>query len=95
VPRPHPPEFRQRAVALAREGAKPIDQIAADIGISGSCLRNWLKQTNVDEGKADGLTTDEKEELRRLRKENRILQMERDILKKAAAFFATENVSPK
>lgn len=95
MPRPHPPEFRQRAIALAREGAKPIDQIAADIGISGSCLRGWLKQADIDGGKADGLTTDEKEELRRLRKENRVLQMERDILKKAAAFFASENVNPK
>ena len=91
MPPPHPPEFRRRAVDLARERAKPIAQIAADIGISESCLRNWLARADIDEGHRDGLTTTEREELVKLRRENRVLRMEKEILGKAAAFFATEN----
>ncbi len=87
----HPPEFRRRAVELARERAKPISQIAADIGISESCLRNWLARADIDEGRKQGVTTSELEELVRLRRENRVLRMEKEILGKAAAFFATEN----
>ena len=95
MPAPHPPEFRRMAVELAREREKPIGQIARDLGISESCLRNWVNQADVDEGKREGLSTEEREELRRLRRENRVLRMERDILKKAAAFFASENVLPQ
>ena len=91
MPPPHPPELRRRAVELARERAKPIAKIAADIGISESCLRNWLGQADVDEGRKEGLTTAERDELVRLRRENRVLRMEKEILGKAAAFFATEN----
>lgn len=91
MPRAHPPEFRQRAVALAREGAKPIAQIARDLGIADSCLRNWLHQADVDEGHRQGLTTDERKELAQLRRENRVLRMEKEILGKAAAFFANES----
>jgi transposase len=83
------------AVELAREREKPIGQVAKDLGISESCLRNWLNQADVDEGRREGLSTEEREELRRLRRENRVLRMERDILKKAAAFFASENVLPQ
>jgi transposase len=91
MPRPHPPEFRQRAIELAREHAKPIAQIAADIGISESCLRNWVAQDDIDSGHREGLTTDERAELARLRRENRTLKMEKEILGKAAAFFANES----
>ncbi len=91
MPPPHPPEFRRRAVELARERAKPIAHITADIGISESCLRNWIARADVDEGRKDGVTTSEREELVRLRRENRVLRMEKEILGKAAAFFATEN----
>jgi transposase-like protein len=91
MPPPHPPEFRRRAVELARERAKPISRIAADIGISESCLRGWLARADIDEGRKEGLTTAEREELVRLRRENRVLRMEKEILGKAAAFFATEN----
>jgi transposase-like protein len=91
MPRPHPPEFRARAITLARERAKPIAQIAADIGISESCLRNWLAQADVDEGVKEGLSTDERKELAALRRENRVLKMEKEILGKAAAFFANES----
>jgi transposase-like protein len=89
VPRPHPPEFHRRAVELARERAKPIAKIAEDLGISESCLRNWLRQANVDEGRREGLTTDERKELTQLRRENRVLRMEKEILGKAAAFLPT------
>ena len=95
MPPPHPPEFRRRAVELARERPKPIAKIAADLGISESCLRNWLAQAHIDEGRQDGVSSDDRAELVRLRRENRVLKMERDILVKAAAFFATENVTPK
>jgi transposase len=91
MPPPHPPEFRRRAIELARERVKPIAQIAADIGISESCLRNWLHQADIDEGRAEGLSTDERAELVRLRRENRVLRMEKEILGKAAAFFAGES----
>ena len=95
MPAPFPPEFRRRAVALARERAKPIAQIAADLGIAESCLRRWMTQADVDEGKKEGLTTAEREELSRLRRENRVLRMERELLSRAAAFFASENVLPR
>lgn len=85
MPPPHPPEFRRRAIELARERAKPIAQIAADIGISESCLRNWVHQADVDEGRREGLTTEERVELVRLRRENRVLRMEKEILGKATA----------
>ena len=95
MPRPHPPEFRKRAVELARLREKPIAQIAVDLGISESCLRNWLHQADVDEGTREGLTTDERAELVRLRRELRVKEMEIEILKRASAFFARENVLPK
>ena len=94
MPAAKPPEFRRRAVELAREGLKPVAQIAKDLGISESGLRRWMAQADVDEGKREGLTTAEKEELTRLRRENRVLRMERDLLSRAAAFFAQENVLP-
>ena len=95
MPRPHPPEFRQRAVELARLREKPIAQIAVDLGISESCLRNWVHQADVDEGAKQGLSTDERAELVRLRRELRVKDMEIEILKRASAFFARENVLPK
>jgi transposase len=95
MPAPHPPEFRARAVELARERAKPIAQIAKDLGISEGCLRNWLHQADIDSGRREGLTTDERAELVKLRREKRALEMEVEILKRAAAYFAKENVLPK
>ncbi len=95
MPRPHPPEFRQRAVELARLKEKPIAQIAADLGISDSCLRNWVHQADIDQGVKEGLSTDERSELVRLRRELRVKDMEIEILKRASAYFARENVLPK
>jgi transposase-like protein len=96
MPRPHPPEFRQRAVELARLREKPISTIASDLGISESCLRNWMAQADRDEGRrSDGVSTAEREELVRLRRELRVAKLEVEILKRAAAYFAQENVLPK
>ena len=90
--KPYPPEFRAEAVRLIQEGGRTPAQLAADLGCSEAAIRNWLKQTELDSGqRSDGLTTAEHEELRRLRGENRVLRMERDLLKKAAAFFARES----
>jgi transposase len=82
MPRPYPPEFREKAVELARERAKPIAQIASDLGISESCLRRWMDQADINDGAKPGLTTTEREELVRLRRENRVLRMEKEILGK-------------
>lgn len=96
MPAPHPPEFRQRAVQLAREGTTPVAKIAKDLGISDSCLRNWMAQADADD-KGDGqrLSSTEKRELAELRKRNRLLEQENEILRRAAAYFARENVLPK
>jgi transposase len=96
VPAPHPPEFRRRAVDLARLGEQPIAAIAKDLGISESCLRNWMAQADADDGKSTArLSSDEKAELAELRKKARRLEVENEILKRAAAYFARENVLPK
>jgi transposase len=87
---PYPEEFRREAVELVRLSGKPIVQVAKDLGVSDMTLRNWLKQADVDAGKREGLASDEREELRTLRREVRTLRIEREILKKAAAFFAKE-----
>jgi transposase len=94
MPAPHPVEFRQRAVELARTGDKPVAALAKDLGISESCLRNWMAQADADDGGQDRLTTAEKKQLTELRRRNRQLEMENEILKRAAA-YAKENVLPK
>ncbi|MEV6299054.1 transposase [Actinoplanes sp. NPDC051861] len=97
MPAPHPAEFRQRAVALARTGGKTIAQLAKDLSISESCLRNWLAQADADDGgnNTERLTSTEKQELAVLRRRNHQLEMENEILKRAAAYFARENILPK
>jgi transposase len=87
---PYPPEFRAEAIRLVRSG-KPMAQIARDLGVTSETLRIWMKQADIDEGlRHDGLTTEETEEVRRLRREVKTLREEREILLKAAAFFAQE-----
>ena len=88
----YPAEFRAHAVELYRTSGKSQRAVALELGISNQVLATWVRQADLDEGRrTDGLTTTEREELRRLRAENRTLRMERDLLKKAAAFFAREN----
>lgn len=87
---PYPPEFRREALELLRVSDKPISQVAKDLGVAEQTLYVWRRKAQIDQGEREGLSSDEHEELRRLRKENRTLQMEKDILKKAAAFFARE-----
>src|SRR5579885_3518775 len=88
---PYPPQFRVEAVRLVQQGERSLPRIASDLGVSEQTLRNWVKQAAIDSGERDGLTTAAREELRRLRRENRILAQQRDILKKAAACFARES----
>jgi transposase-like protein len=95
MPKAHPPEFRRRAVELARAGGKPQSELARDLGISASCLRNWVAQADKDEGRRDGVTSEERRELAELRRKNRALELENEILRKAAAYFARDNVLPK
>jgi Transposase. len=95
MPAAKPEEFRRRAVELARLGDKPVAEIAKDLGISESGLRRWMTQSEVEEGTATGITRDGRAELVRLRRENRVQAMEIEILKRASAYFARENVLPK
>ncbi len=91
---PYPPAFRAEAVELARTSGKRIPQLAQDLGISEQALRGWMKRAEIDAGRGqDGaLATLEREELRRLRRENQVLRQEREIVRKAAAFFARETL---
>lgn len=86
------PEFKEEAVRLVLEEGKTVGQVARDLDLTETALRTWVERAKADQGqgKPGVLTTAEREELARLRKENRQLQMERDFLKKAAAFFAKE-----
>ena len=89
----YPPEFRRRMVELVRAGRSP-EELGQKFEPSAQAIRNWVKQADLDEGRReDGLTTDEREEIRRLRRENKTLRLEREILKKAAAWFARETGS--
>jgi len=91
VPKPFPLEFRRDVVAVARKGQAPLSQIAKDFGISESCLHRWLKLAGIEEGTRPGVTTAESAELRR---RNKLLEQENEVLRRAAAFFARE-ISPK
>ena len=86
----YPPEFKAEAIRLVRSGDKPLATLAKDLGIASQTLRNWVHQAEMDDGVREGLTSDERAELRHLRREVRTLRQEREILKKAAAFFARE-----
>jgi transposase len=93
---PYPPEFRVETVRLLRSGAATIRQVSEDVGVSQQTLRNWLRQADLDDGRRDdGLTSSEQEELRRLRRRVRVLEQEREILRRAAVFFARETDQPR
>ncbi len=88
------PEFRAEAVRLVRFATdKPASQIARELGVSDNALRSWVKQSQIDQGEREGFTTEEREELSKLRKEVKVLRQEREILKKATVFFAREDGS--
>jgi len=90
---PYTPEFRRRLIELVRKGRTP-EEVGRQFEPSAQTIRNWLRQADRDAGRrTDGLTSDEQEELRRLRRENKLLREEREILKKAAAWFARETGS--
>jgi transposase len=90
MPRAFPIEFRRDVVAVARKGEATLSQIAKDFGISESCLHRWLKLADIDDGVRPGVTSGESAELRELRKRNKTLETENEILRRAAAFFARE-----
>jgi transposase len=94
MPRPFPLEFRRDLVAVARKSEAPLWQIAEDFGISESCLHRWLKLADVDDGVRPGVTTTESAELRELRRRNKTLETENEILRRPAAYFARE-ISPE
>ena len=90
---PYPPEFREQMVELVRAGRSP-EELAEEFEPTAQTIRTWVKQADLDQGvRSDGLTSSEREELRRLKRENKQLRMEREILKKAAAWFARESGS--
>ena len=99
MPKPYPKEFRDDVVAIARKGEAPLNQIAKDFGISESCLHNWLKAADVEDGHRPGVTQADAAELRELKKRMRLLEQENEILRRAAAYLSQANLklgqSPK
>ena len=83
-------EYKAEVVELCRTSGQTIGAVARDLGLTETALRRWVAQAEVDAGRRDGITTAERDELSRLRKENRVLREERDILKRATVFFAAE-----
>ena len=92
MPKKFPEEFQRDVVAVARRGGSTRAEVAADFGISESTLKRWLAQADIDDGVKDGLTSAEQNELVQLRRKNRRLEMENEILRRAAAYFAAETL---
>ena len=95
MPKPYPIEFRGDVVAVARKGQAPLKQIAKDFGISEGCLHNWMKQVEVEDGRRRGVTDDERKELRELKKRNKLLEQENEVLRRAAAYLSQANLPGK
>ena len=95
MPKPYPKEFRDDVVAVARQGKAPLNQIARDFGISEGCLHNWMKRADVEDGNRPGVTAKESVELRELKKRNRLLGQENEVLRRAAAYLSQANLPGK
>jgi transposase len=95
MPKPYPKEFRDDVVAVARKGEAPLTQIAKDFGISEGCLSNWLKKADVENGKRPGQTDADRAEVRELKKRNRLLEQENEVLRRAAAYLSQANLPGK
>jgi transposase len=91
----YPKEFRDDVVAVARKGEAPLNQIAKDFGISEGCLHNWLKKADIEDGVRAGVTDVERAELRELKKRNRLLEQENEVLRRAAAYLSQANLPGK
>jgi transposase len=95
VPKAFPLEFRRDVVAVARKSDESIAKVAQSFGISESCLQRWLAQADIEDGTRPGVSVAESAELRDLRKRNRVLEQENEILRRAAAYFASREHNPK
>ena len=87
---PYPPEFKAEAGGLYHTSERSLQEVAADLGVTSNSLREWVRRAEVEDGSCEGLTQDERGKLSRLRRENRIFEEEREILRKATAFFVKE-----
>lgn len=94
MPKPYPEEFRRDVVAVARRREAPMSQIAKDFGIAESCLHRWVKRAEIEDGLREGLTLAEQAEIRELRKRNRLLEQENEVLRRAAVYLG-QGVNPK
>lgn len=92
MPKKFPPEFKRYVVTVARRGDLTVNDVAADFDISPESVRRWMRQADIDDGVKDGLTTAEQAEVVRLRRENRRLEMEVEILRRATTYFAKDEV---
>ena len=95
MPKAFPPEFRRDVVAVARKGEAPLSQIAKDFGISESCLHRWLSLADIEDGARPGLSSTESAELRELKKRNKLLEQENEVLRRAAAYLSQANLPGK
>lgn len=95
MPKPYPKEFRDDAVAVARQGQAPLTQIAKDFGISETCLSNWMRKAAIEDGSVPGVTVREAAQVRELKKRNRLLEQENDVLPRAAAYLSKANLPGK
>jgi len=94
MPKAFPEEFRRDVVAVARRKDAPMSRIAKDFGISESCLHRWVKQAEIEDGGREGLTLAEQAEIRELRKRNRLLEQENEVLRRAAVYLG-QGLNPK
>ena len=93
--KPYPKEFRDDVVAVARMGQAPLSQIAKDFGISEGSLANWMRKADIEDGHRPGLTDADRVELRELKKRNRLLEQENEVLRRAAAYLSQASLPGK